>query len=135
MVALSDTDSMSTNPILNACSRLQAITDGMLVDVTRTAQRAGILFPMFLTRAVFNTCVAVPKGVIGQDETARLWEVARMTRFAILRSHGHMGRLTVALYIRNDNYSVKLVKLVAVCPAFDIDDPQAIITLMMADEG
>ena len=106
----------------------------MQVDVTKTAQEAGIKFPMFLTRAVFENYVAVPPDVSGQDEAGRLWDLIWMARFAILRSHGHTDRLPVALYVRNDNHRAKLVKLIATCSALDIDDPQPALTLMRTDE-
>lgn len=89
---------------------------------------------MFLTRAVFDNYVAVPEGVTGQDEAGRLWDVVWMTRFAILRAHGHTDRLPVALYVRNDNRRAKLVKLIAQCGPLDMDDPQPAITVMMPDE-
>ena len=120
--------------VIYAYSRSQAVADGVQVDVTKTAQEAGIKFPMFLTRAVFDNYVAVPPDVSGQDEAGRLWDLVWMARFAILRSHGHTDRLPVALYVRNDNHRAKLVKLIAVCSALDIDDPQPALTLMMADE-
>ena len=120
--------------VIYAYSRSQAVADGVQVDVTKTAQEAGIKFPMFLTRAVFDAYVAVPPDVTGQDEAGRLWDLIWMARFAILRSHGHTDRLPVALYVRNDNHRAKLVKLIAVCSALDIDDPQPALTLMMADE-
>jgi hypothetical protein len=121
--------------VIYAYSRSQAVADGVQVDVTKTAQEAGIKFPMFLTRAVFDAYVAVPEGVTGQDEAGRLWDLVWMARFAILRSHGHTDRLTVALYVRNDNHRAKLVKLIATCSALDIDDPQPALTLMMPDEN
>ena len=121
-------------PVIYAYTRSQAVTDGVQVEVTKTAQEAGIKFPMFLTRAVFDNYVAVPEGVTGQDEAGRLWDLVWLTRFAVLRSHGHTDRLPVALYVRNDNHRAKLVKLIAVCSALDIDDPQPALTLMMADE-
>ena len=121
-------------PVIYAYSRSQAVADGVQVDVTKTAQEAGIKFPMFLTRAVFNNYVAVPPDVTGQDEAGRLWDLVWMARFAILRSHGHTARLPVALYVRNDNHRAKLVKLIAVCSALDMDDPQPALTLMMTDE-
>jgi hypothetical protein len=121
-------------PVIYAYSRSQAVADGVQVDVTKTAQEAGIKFPMFLTRAVFNNYVAVPPDVTGQDEAGRLWDLVWMARFAILRSHGHTDRLPVALYVRNDNHRAKLVKLIAVCSALDMDDPQPALTLMMTDE-
>jgi hypothetical protein len=121
--------------VIYAYTRSQAVADGVQVDVTKTAQEAGIKFPMFLTRAVFDAYVAVPPDVTGQDEAGRLWDLAWMTRFAILRSHGHTDRLPVALYVRNDNHRAKLVKLIATCSALDIDDPQPALTLMMPEEN
>ena len=120
--------------VIYAYTRSQAVADGVQVDVTKTAQEAGIKFPMFLTRAVFDAYVAVPQDVTGQDEAGRLWDLIWMTRFAILRSHGHTDRLPVALYVRNDNHRAKLVKLIATCSALDMDDPQPALTLMMPDE-
>ena len=57
-----------------------------------------------------------------------------MTRFAIIRSHGHTDRLPVALYVRNDNHRAKLVKLIATCGPLDVDDTQPTITLHLPDE-
>ena len=120
--------------VIYAYTRSQAVADGVQVEVTKTAQEAGIKFPMFLTRAVWDAYVAVPPDVTGQDEAGRLWDVVWMTRFAILRAHGHSDRCPVALYVRNDNRAARLVKLIATCGALDIDDPQPAITLMMPDE-
>ncbi len=115
-------------------TRAQAVADGLQVEVTKTAQEAGIRFPMFITRAVYDTYVTVPPGVTGQDEAGRLWDLVWMTRFAIIRSKPGVDRLPVALYVRNDNLRSRLVKLVAVCGPVDFDDPAPAITLMMPDE-
>ena len=121
-------------PVIYSYTRKQAVADGVQVEVTKTAQEAGIKFPMFLTRAVWDAYVAVPEGVTGQDEAGRLWDVVWMTRFAILRTHGHTDRCPVALYVRNDNHRAKLVKLIAQCGPLDMDDPSPAITVMMPDE-
>jgi hypothetical protein len=120
--------------VIYAYTRAQAVADGVQVDVTKTAQEAGIKFPMFLTRAVFDAYVAVPPDVTGQDEAGRLWDAVWMTRFAIIRARPGIDRLPVALYVRNDNTRAKLVKLIAQCGPLDIDDPQPAITLTMPDE-
>jgi hypothetical protein len=120
--------------VIYAYTRKQAVADGVQVDVTKTAQEAGIKFPMFLTRAVFDNYVAVPPDVTGQDEAGRLWDVVWMTRFGIIRSTPGRDRIPVALYVRNDNHRAKLVKLIATCSALDISDPQPAITVMMPDE-
>jgi hypothetical protein len=120
--------------VIYSYSRSQAVTDGVQVEVTKTAQEVGIKFPVFLTRAVFDQYVAVPEGVTGQDEAGRLFDVVWMTRFAILRARPGVDRLPVALYVRNDNHRAKLVKLIATCGPLDIDDPQPAITLHLPDE-
>ena len=120
--------------VIYAYTRKQAIADGVQIDVTQTAQEAGIKFPVFITRGVFESYVAVPEGVTGQDEAGRLWDIIWMTRFAILRSHGHTDRIPVALYVRNDNRAAKLIKLIATCGALDMDDPQPAITIMLPTE-
>ena len=115
-------------------TRKQALADGFQIDVTTTAQEAGIRFPMFITRAVFDAYVTVPPDVSGQDEAGRLWDLVWMTRFGIIRAPAGRDRIPVALYVRNDNRRSKLVKLVATCGPLDIDDPAPAITLMMPDE-
>ncbi len=121
-------------PVIYAYTRSQAVADGLQVEVTKTAQEAGIRFPVFLTRAVYDAYVSVPPGVTGQDEAGRLWDIVWMTRFAIIRAHPGRDRLPVALYVRNDDVRSRLVRLVAVCGPLDIDDPQPAITVMMPDE-
>jgi hypothetical protein len=69
--------------VIYAYTRKQAVADGVQVEVTKTAQEAGIKFPVFLTRTVFDAFVAVPEGVTGQDEAGRLWDIVWMLRFGI----------------------------------------------------
>ena len=120
--------------IIYAYTRAQAVADGFQVEVTKTAQEAGIKFPVFLTRTVYDAFVTVPPEVTGQDEAGRLWDLIWMTRMAILRARPGVDRLPVALYVRNDNQRAKLVKLIATCGPLDIDDPQPAITLQMPGE-
>ena len=120
--------------VVYSYTRAQAVADGVQVEVTKTAQEAGIRFPVFLTRTVYDAYVTVPPDVSGQDEAGRLWDIVWMTRFAILRAKPGVDRIPVALYVRNDNRAAKLIKLVAVAGPLDIDDPAPCITVMMPDE-
>jgi hypothetical protein len=120
--------------VIYSYTRKQAVADGVQVDVSKVAAEAGIRFPVFLTRTVFDAYVAVPDGVTGQDEAGRLWDVVWMLRFGILRRLPGCTRIPVALYVRNDNRAARLVKLIATCGALDIDDPQPAITVAMPDE-
>ena len=76
---LADPDTMNTNHnespfghVIYADTRAQAVADGVQVEVTKIAQGAGIRFPVFLTRAVFDAFIIVPQDVTGQDEAGRL---------------------------------------------------------------
>ena len=120
--------------VIYSYTRKQSIADGVQVDVTANAKEAGIKFPVFITRGVFDAYVAVPPTVTGQDEAGRLWDIVWMLRFAIQRSQPDVDRIPVALYVRNDNRAAKLVKLIAVCSALDINDPQPAITVLLPDE-
>jgi hypothetical protein len=123
------------DPIIYAYTRSQAVADGFQIEVTKTTQEAGITFPVFITRGVFELCVAIPPDVTAQDEAGRLWDVVWMLRFAILRSRPGADRIPVALYVRNsDHQRPRLVKLIATCGPLDIDDPQPAITVMLPDE-
>ena len=83
---------------------------------------------------MYEQCVAVPRGVTGQDEAGRLWDAVWMTPMAIIRARPGCDRLPMALYVRNDNRRPRLVKLVAMCGPLDIDDPAPAITLLLPDE-
>ena len=62
-------------PVIYQYTRSQAIADGFQIEVTKTAEEAGIRFPVFITRGVYEQCVAVPPGVTAQDEAGRLWDL------------------------------------------------------------
>ena len=121
--------------VIYTYTRAQAVADGFQIDVSKTAQEAGIRFPVFITRGVYEQCVAVPPGVTGQDEAGRLWDVVWMLRFAILRAKPGATRLTVALYVRNsDKQPARLMTLRATAGAVDVDNPAPAITVMLPDE-
>jgi hypothetical protein len=120
--------------VIYAYTRAQAIADGVQVEVSKLATEAGIRFPVFLTRGVYDQFVTVPEGVTGQDETGRLWDILTMLKFAIRRSRAGVDRIPVALYVRNDNRAAKLIKLIATCGALDMADPQPAITVMLPTE-
>ena len=121
--------------VIYAYTRKQALADGFQVEVSKTAQEAGIKFPVFITRTAFDAYVTVPPNVSGQDEAGRLWDVVWMLRFAIRKAAQGHSRLPFALYVRNDNRAPRLVKLIATCGAFDMDNPKPAITVMLPDEN
>ena len=120
--------------VVYAYTSKQAVEDGEQVDVSTTAAEAGIRFPVFLTRRVFDTYVTVPPNVTGQDEAGRLWDIVWMLRSAIKSGRSDGDRIAYSLYVRNDNRRPRLVKLVAACGALDMDAPEPAITVMLPGE-
>jgi len=121
--------------VIYTYTRAHAIADGFQVEVTKTAQEAGIRFPVFLTRPVYDAYVTMPPDVEDQDEAGRLWDLLTLLRDAIRKARHGQTRLPFALYVRNDNRRPRLVKLIATCGPLDFDDPQPAITVMMPDEN
>lgn len=122
----------SEKDLIFAYSRAEAIEDGVLVDVTTTAQEAGIKYPVALTRAVWCRCVEVPEGVECQDEAGRLWDLLCMLRNAIRNAKPGTTIVLYQLHVRNDNRRPKLVTLKAVCGPNDDGSP--CITVMEPNE-
>jgi hypothetical protein len=120
--------------LIHRYSRSDVIRDGVLIDVTPTARQAGFRFPVALTSAAWSRCVAVPDGVLCQDERGRLWDVLVMLHFAIRRSHGNGRVLLFALHVRNDNREriPPPVRLKAVSGPGDHGEP--VLTILLPDE-
>ena len=88
-------------PVVFAYSRHQAIEDGILVDVTKTAREAGFRIPVALSRTAWERLVALPEGYRGfQDEAGRLWNVLWMARHYALRAAGR-DRVTMCVLVRD----------------------------------
>jgi hypothetical protein len=119
--------------LIHAYTRADAIADGTLIDVSATAREAGIRYPVALTRAVWERCVAIPPGVLYQDESGRLWDVLWLLACAVRR--GADSRVVhFGVHVRNDNRerTPPLVRLKAICGPGDDGEP--VITVMEPDE-
>jgi hypothetical protein len=87
-----------------------------------------------LTAAAWAQCVAVPAGVVCQDEAGRLWDVLTMLRFAIRGSGAGTRELRFGVHVRIDNRerTPPLVRLKAV--GGPGDDGEPVVTVMMPEE-
>ena len=129
------TQNDATDPdLISAYSRSEALADGLLVDVTETAREAGFLYPVALTRAAWELCVALspPAKRAGNDERGRLWDILWMMRWAIGR--GRSGPqvtfelLCVTTSVRPSRVALRSV----VGPG---DDGKPVVTVMLPDES
>ena len=133
--------------VISRYTRKQAIKDGVLVDVSKTAKEAGFTWPMALTQAVFEQYVAVLSQRGGQqDESGRLWDILWMLSCAMRKGRmgGRGGSFELLLFRpdRNDwrsnespfegDRNRRLVKLKAVYGPDD--NGNACITIMRPEE-
>jgi hypothetical protein len=104
----------------------------VLIDVSATAREAGFRFPVALTRAAWERCVAVPPGVLCQDEAGRLWDVLHMLALSVRHAEG--AEVHFAVHVRNDNRerTPPLVRLKALCGPGDGGEP--VVTVLLPGE-
>ncbi len=117
--------------VIHCYTRADAIEDGVLIDVTKTAQEAGFRIPVALTAAVWGKFVAVPKGIAHQDESGQLWDVLWMLRFRISQV-ADQNVVTFVVHVQNDDGPARPKLLKAICGPGDEGEP--VITVMGPDE-
>lgn len=115
-------------------TRAQAIADGVLVDVTRTAREAGFKVPVALTAAVWADCVAWNPAVAlqPQDEAGRLWDLLSMAALEARRAPDAVEQRFGVLRVPSRGWRPELVELMAHIGAGDHGEP--VITIMQPGE-
>ena len=118
--------------LIHLYTRAEAIHDGVLIDVSAVAREAGLRYPVALTRAAWERCVAVPPRVEGQDEQGRLCAVLWI--LALSAGSCDKSELRFAVQVRNDNRrrTPPLVHLKAICGPGDQGEP--VLTVLLSDE-
>lgn len=131
---MDDTDNNRPVTVIHGYSRQQAIADGVLVDVSKTAREAGLVCPTALTHAVYDRYVEVPPDLAGwQDLAGRLWDVLWMCRCRIVASKiENRNQMLFDLYVQQDKSGPKRVTLKVVCGPGDTPEP--VLTIMLPDE-
>ncbi|MDP3643075.1 MAG: hypothetical protein Q8S54_07780 [Bacteroidota bacterium] len=133
--------------VIDTYSTKQAVEDGFLVHVDqKISKEAGIKFPVYLTRAVWDKYVEVPAGMEGeQDLSGRLWDILWMFMYAAksCSSSLMMFKLNCRLPDKGDweknekmdgNRLTRTITLKGVIQAQDFDDPSPAIFIMKPSE-
>jgi hypothetical protein len=121
-------------PVIHRVTRHELIEAGFLVEApAKLAKEAGFSCPVALSRAVWESYVAVPPGVEGQDETGRLWDILWMLRIAIRSNRrSNSNSLLFGLHVRNDNRRPRPVQLKALVGSGD--EGELVMTILLPDE-
>ena len=115
-------------------SRKQAVADGFQVDVSHVAIEAGIRFPVFLTRTVYDACITVPPEVCGQDESDGLLNLLLMLQLGIKMGRNGSNRIQFSVPLQINTRNIHSIELIAICDALDIDDSRPAITVTLPGE-
>ena len=120
-------------PIISTYTRAQAIEDGVLIDVTEEARKAGLKFPVAVTTAVWDEIIEPPPIAKDRHETAtgRLHDVLNMMMLAIRMSRGG-DTVRFCMIATNDRGQRSTRRLWAKCGPGDGAEP--VITVMVPEE-
>jgi hypothetical protein len=115
---------------------LDAIDDGILVPIdSHLSRTAGISYPVFLSRKVWDKYVSVPEPLkLVQNETGRLWDILTTfrqcaknslrseIRFGFICQLPDTGNWDINEHMLHGSRSTREVKLKAVCSAYEMDE-------------
>lgn len=120
--------------LIHAYTRQQAIEDGVLVDVTEIAKKAGYVVDVALTKAVWNRCVDVSPTVAGMTEFDRVSDILWLCRNCVTSDcvGGEPGLFVVAVRVEHEEREQPLETLKVVLSYDDHGSP--CITIMMPEE-
>lgn len=119
--------------VVSRYTRAQAIEDGVLIDVSKTAKETGFVFPVAVTAGVWNGVLEPDKKdeAAGQSATGRLWDVLAMLRWAIKKQSAALDTIhfDVLVWRRGKTHTVKLKSICG--PG---DDAAPVLTVLLPDE-
>jgi len=133
--------------IIASYTRMEAVADGIQVPISPDiAKEAGIKFPVFLTRRVYDKYVLVPFEMPDQSEEGRLWDILYMFSISARKCPGaelkfgfccqlpDKGDWTKYEKVCEGNRLLREVTLRAEIGPLDLDDPSPAITILFPDE-
>ncbi|MER8233112.1 DUF6573 family protein [Streptomyces sp. NPDC094049] len=124
--------------VIHEYSRASALSDGALVAVgDDTAREAGFTLPVALTAAAWADCVAwtdEDNRQTCQDESGRLWDVLRMTRYAIRRSRGGSSCAVELYRVPRDGESHESERAWLLATCGPGDEMEAVLTISLPGE-
>ena len=99
--------------IICSYSREQALEDGVLVDVTDEAKKAGFKYPFAMTAEVWNVINSIPEEHSYESKAGRLWDVLMlaMMRIRTLKTDTDLIMFEVILHnnMMHDTVELKLL--------------------------
>jgi len=120
--------------VIHAYTRADALADGVLVDVSEMAREAGFVYPVAITRAVFEILDPSPElsKKHAQDFKGRLWDVLTVFHWTARRTRGNIITFVPLVFQDTRDKSPKPLLLKGVCGPGD--DMEPVVTVKLPDE-
>jgi hypothetical protein len=125
--------------VISVYTRAQALADGVLIDAGPMAREAGFRWPVAVTAAAWEDCVAWSEydcdRQTHQDQSGRLWDVLFMAAYAARANAATGSELRFELYRvprdgRSTEAELTTLKLI-VGPG---DDGEPVMTILLPNE-
>ena len=125
--------------VISVYTRAQALADGVLIDAGPMAREAGFRWPVAVTAAAWEDCVAWSESDCDrqthQDPSGRLWDVLFMAAYAARANAATGSELRFELYRvprdgRSTEAELTTLKLI-VGPG---DDGEPVMTILLPNE-
>ena len=118
--------------VIDVYTRAEANADGVLIDVTDAARRAGFRWPVAVTPGVWERCVSMRADADGLSESGKLAELLTTLHAAIASLTGPSvcERVRVDVEEYRGLFTIQMVKVVG----GPDDDGSPCLTVMMPDE-
>lgn len=129
----------SKDDLISSYTRAQAIADGVLVDLTDSAQRYGFKLSLVATHAVWHGCIewtpadSERKPGLGQSTEGRLADVLLMAHRAARQTLGDRGPFSV-LRVPRDGVRERAEQVDLVLHIGPGDNGEPVLTLMEPGE-
>lgn len=115
-------------------TRAQAIADGVLINVTEAARKAGLRYPVAVTDSLYHQYIE-PSDILeseGQTISGRLMDVLMLLVFEINRTQGNTSELHFKVSFLMDAMKTETVGVWSVVNGGDDGNP--VITIMLEGE-
>ena len=109
--------------IISWYGREEAVSDGVLIDVSDTAQKAGIIYPVAITKTIWERYINF------SDKDDRLWNL--LWEFRVKALHNQTDQLSFNMSFEVGGRK-ELVMIWAICSPGDLLEP--VITIMLPED-
>lgn len=120
--------------VIHSYTRSQAIGDGVLIDITETAQESGIRYPTVITDNLYRSYIHPPANTVdlGQSEEGRLWDVLSVMRAYSSRAEGDRITFPVDFVVGRTSTGAPVVKTATVLAMVHPGDAgEPVVTIML----